>query len=361
MTNNEKKMLAIECTAHTFGAAVVDTGYNILSNEKDSLSDEKGGLIPVKILEHHIKVASNAIENAMAKANVMIDDIGYLAVSNSPGMGHALRTGNIIAKAISQKNNIPIIPVNHSLSHLTSAMINAKDRSTTLLYAAGANTQIYNYDNKRNKMMLVGETLDIGIGHLLDIIARDMGLGFPGGPKIERIADKYSGKALVELPYNIKGMDVVFGGLSTRARQVIRENKVGSNNFNDNEINANDSLYEDEFYAKLCFSVQEYAFSALLEATERAAALNGSECIAVIGGVALNSRFQKMAEELCSERNVKLIIPKKGLLADNAAMIGLEAARELGTKSCRPKVFSLGESLRIAPYERLKTSFNYTI
>jgi len=353
----QKLILAIECTAHTFGAAVADIDYNILSNERDILKDDKGGLIPIRILEHHVEVSREIIQKALDDAGVSLKDIEFIAVSNSPGMGHALRTGNIIAKTLSMKHNIPLIPVNHSLSHLTSAMVHSNGKNTTLMYAAGANTQIYNYS--KGRMMLVVETLDIGIGHLLDIIARELGFGFPGGPVIEKIAAEYNEKndGIIELPYNVKGMDVVFGGLFTKVKNMITEHKEVAS-FNEDSA--------DNLTGKLCFSVQEYSFAALLEATERAASLNNSNNIAVIGGVALNKKFQEMSKSLCEQKNVRLIIPEKNLLPDNAAMIALEAARKIkdkknGNTSRRSStfIFSKSQSLKIKPYERLQENFSY--
>ena len=341
-----RAVLALECTAHTFGASVVDTHYYVHSNVKDVLTDEKGGLIPVKLTEHHINYAYSTIQRALYNAQMNISDISYIAVSNSPGMGHALRTGNIIAKTISMKHKKPLIPVNHSLAHLTSAMVDANDRNTTLMYAAGANTQIYNYSDK--KMMLVGETLDIGIGHLLDITARELDFGFPGGPVIEKLAKENTEETLIELPYNVKGMDIVFGGMSTKVRNII------------NKKNSRGEL-DDSYIRRICYSMQEYSFAALLEATERAAALNKSENIAIIGGVALNKRFQEMAMLLCSERSARLIIPEKSLLSDNAAMIGLEAVRLIRSKSIAAEPFSKAKSLKIKPYERLGNNFEYQL
>ena len=333
------RILAIESTAHTFGAAVSDDS-TLLSNEREAMRAEGSGLIPVKIGEHHVDHCRDVIERALTKAGVSIGDIDVIGVSNEPGMGHALRVGNVCAKALSQRHSIPIVAVNHSLAHLTSAMSFIADERVTLLYVAGANTQIWNYDGH---MSLVGETLDIGLGHLLDLVARDLGAGFPGGPVIEELAKRSDD--LVELPYTVKGMDVVYGGLSTKLRQLIA-------------LDAERGELTDERRASLAFSLQEYAYAMILEACERAIALNDSTCLSVIGGVALNERFISMSRILCEERSCSLFVPDRHLLADNAGMIALETDR-LVRSGIRGEVFGYGSSLRIAPYARLPERFEY--
>ena len=164
-----------------------------------------------------------------------------------------------------------------------------------MLYASGANTQIVGYE--AGKYRIFGETLDIGIGNLLDSFAREIGLGFPGGPKIEQEAKK--AKEFIELPYTVKGMDVSFGGLLTNLKQKIKKHKK-----------------ED-----LCYSLQETVFSMCIEVAERAMAHTGKQELLLAGGVACNQRLQDMANIMCSERKAKCFVPERQFLVDNAAMI----------------------------------------
>ena len=336
------RILAIESTAHTFGCAVVD-GYEIRSNVRDAMRAAESGLIPVEIGEHHVEVCDKIVSAALRDAGAELASIELIAVSNAPGMGHALRVGNVAAKALSARLGVPLAPVNHSLAHLTSAMAYLQDHArVTLLYAAGANTQIWNYDGH---VAMVGETLDIGIGHLLDLVARDLGAGFPGGPVIEALAA--SSDELVELPYGVKGMDVTFGGLATKLRQLIATNRAAG-------------TLSAERQASLAYSLQEYAYAMILEAAERAIALNSSSALAIIGGVALNRRFEEMARILCEERGCAYFVPARELLPDNAGMIGLEAQRLIDS-GARFEPFTRGSSLRIRPYARLPGRFEYRI
>jgi N6-L-threonylcarbamoyladenine synthase len=351
MIKKKRIVLGIECTAHTFGASIINDRYEILSNYNISMKSTYSGLIPVEIMEHHAEFAKSIIQDALKQSNTQINDITHISISNEPGMGHALRVGNIIVKTLSQKNKIPVIKVNHSLAHLTTGIMELNNnKNITLLYIAGANTQIWNL--KGEELMLVGETLDMGIGHLLDLCARDLGYGFPGGPIIEKFSLKHPDNSIIEFPYTIKGMDVSFGGISTSFKTKINKLKA--------ELKSN-KITEDEYeriIAKLCYSLQEHAFGSLIEAAERAIALQDSEGLALIGGVALNKRFVEMANLMCNERKAILRIPKRELLADNAAMIAIEGLRLVNAGE-EGFIFEKNKEYRIKPYKRLERKINY--
>ncbi len=287
-------ILGIESTAHTFGIGVVNK-KKILSNEKDAYTTESGGIIPLKAREHHEKVSGQIYENALKKANIKEKDITGIAFSNAPGLSPCLLAGLDFAKKLAKKLKVPVIPVNHCISHLEVGRI-TKSKNPVLLYASGANTQIVSYS--QGKYRIFGETLDSGIGNFIDKFARISGLGFPGGPKIEQIAKK--GK-YIELPYSIKGMDVSFSGLLTNLMQKLNSKKY--------------SLKD------LAYSLQETAFSMLIEASERALSHLNKKELLLGGGVACNKRLQEMAKIMCRERGCKLFVPPNGLLQDNGAMI----------------------------------------
>ncbi|MBS3089200.1 tRNA (adenosine(37)-N6)-threonylcarbamoyltransferase complex transferase subunit TsaD [Candidatus Pacearchaeota archaeon] len=288
-------ILGIECTAHTFGIAVVNNG-KILSNVKDMYVPESGGIIPMDSAAHHKNVAEQLYNQALEKAKISESKIEAIALSNAPGLAPCLRAGLEFAKSLAKKLSVKIIPVNHCIAHLEiSRSVGAID--PVLLYASGANTQIIAF--AAGKYRVFGETLDVGIGNFIDKVARHFGIGFPGGPKIEQHALK--GK-YVELPYSIKGMDVSFSGMQTKIQQ----------------------LYDKgESIENLSFSLQETAFAMLVEAAERALAHTGKKELVLGGGVACNSRLQEMCKIMCSERlqKTKFFCPERPLLVDNAAMI----------------------------------------
>ena len=189
--------LGIESTAHTFGIGIVTSKGKVLANSIDAFHTEKGGLIPDDLREHHNKVKEDILNDALKKANLELKDIDLVSFSQGPGIAPALLVGMRFAKEISSKLKIPLVGVNHCVSHLEIGKLLTKSRDPVLLYASGANTQIIAYES--GKYRIFGETLDQGIGNFIDAFARYIGLGFPGGPKIEKLALK--SKNYVELPY----------------------------------------------------------------------------------------------------------------------------------------------------------------
>lgn len=295
--------LGIESTAHTFGVGIVTSSKKVLANEKASYTTKKGGMIPAKTAEHHVEMCDKILKQAFDKAKLSLNDIDIISFSQSPGLGHMLRVGATMARSLSLLTKKPLIGVNHCIAHLEIGRMFFDMKDPVMLYASGANTQIIAYD--AGKYRIFGETLDIGSGNFLDSFARELDLGFPGGPKIYDLSLK--GKKLIKLPYVVKGMDVSFGGLLTNLKTKIKSKK-----------------YKKE---DLAYSAQETIFAMLLEVSERAMAHTGKSELLLGGGVACNIRLQEMAKQMCKERKAKCYIPKNEFLVDNAAMIawlGLE-------------------------------------
>lgn len=287
--------LGIESTAHTLGIGIVKEG-KIIANEKDSYTTKKGGIIPMDSAKHHEKVFNKVLKNALNKSKISLGHLDFISVANAPGLAPCLLVGLNKAKELSKKLNVPLVGVNHCVAHLeVGRLTGAKD--PVLLYVSGANTQVIAY--AAGKYRVFGETLDVGVGNFIDSFARYVGIGFPGGSKIEKLAK--SGKKLIELPYKVKGMDVALSGILTNLRQKFNSKKYSN---------------ED-----LSFSLQETVFAMLVETAERALAHVDKKELLLGGGVACNSRLQKMCEIMCSERGAKFYCPSKDLLQDNGAMI----------------------------------------
>ena len=213
-------VLGIESTAHTFSIGIIEVvrgKCNILANERKLFTTKEGGMIPSKVAQHHIDVSYDLINESLKKAKVKASEIDLISYSQSPGIGHMLRIGAVVARTLAVKLDKPIIGVNHCIAHLEIGRAMTKAKDPILLYVSGANTQVIAYES--GKYRIFGETLDIGIGNFLDSFARALGLGFPGGPKVAALADK--GKKYIELPYVVKGMDVSFGGILTNLKQKI--------------------------------------------------------------------------------------------------------------------------------------------
>ena len=293
-------VLGIESTAHTFGIGIIRAlrgKCTVLANERMAFSTEEGGMIPSKVAQFHIDNCDTVLTAALKKANIDINDVDCISYSQSPGIGHCLRIGAVFARTLAVKLDKPLIGVNHCIAHLEigRAMTNAKD--PVLLYVSGANTQIIAYEGKRYR--IIGEALDGGIGNFLDTLGRLLGLGFPGGPKVDMLARK--GKNYIELPYSVKGMDVSFAGILTNLKK---------------KINSGEHTKED-----LCYSTQETVFAMVIEVAERAMAHCGKKELLLGGGVACNKRLQEMATIMCKERDARCFILPNELNVDNGAMI----------------------------------------
>src|SRR3989338_1877925 len=203
-------ILGIESTAHTFGIGIIkatkgkSTGGKVLANIKDIYTTEKDGIIPAKVADHHVDVCDIVFQKALAEAGITKEQIDIIAFSQSPGLGHSLRIGAMFARSLAATLDKPLVGVNHCIAHLEIGRLMTKPKDPILLYVSGANTQVIAYE--AGKYRIFGETLDIGIGNFLDCLARELKLGFPGGPKIAQLAE--NSKNYVELPYVVKGMDV---------------------------------------------------------------------------------------------------------------------------------------------------------
>jgi len=288
-------ILGIESTAHTFGVGIVRNG-EIISNVKKTYTTEKGGIIPVEAAKHHRENVEQIYFTSLEKSGVEEKDFDAIAFSQGPGLSPCLLAGLEFVKKLSTKLKKPIVPVNHCIAHLEIGKTTGA-KNPVMLYVSGANTQIIAYSS--GKYRIFGETLDIGVGNFIDNFARFLGIGFPGGPKIQELAE--SGKNYIELPYVVKGMDISLSGILTNLKQKIESKKYSK---------------ED-----LCYSMQETVFAMLIETAERALAHTGKKELLLGGGVACNSRLQEMCRIMCEERGAKLFVPDKSVLVDNAGMI----------------------------------------
>jgi len=290
--------LGIESTAHTFSIGIVSNKggkCSILANEKDSVVTKEGGLIPRELAKHHYKCAVPILKAALEKAGIGMKDVDVVAFSQGPGIGNALSVGAVAARALALANDKPLLGVNHCVAHVEigKALTGAKD--PIVVYVSGANTQIIGYEKGRYRVY--GETLDIGLGNLLDSFGRKLGLGFPSGPALDKMY--FEGKKYVKLPYSVKGMDLVFSGLGTAAGQ-----KIG-------KVDEKD----------LAFSLLHNAFAMVAEVSERALAHTEKKELLLTGGVAASRALRKMLERMCSDRGAKFFVPKFEVCTDQGAMI----------------------------------------
>ncbi len=288
--------LGIEGTAHTLGIGIIDS-KKILADVR-KIYTPAAGIHPREAAQFLSENFKKAIDSALKESNLNFKDIDLISFSQGPGLGPCLRTTATGARALSLHYKIPILGVNHCVAHIEIGKFLGKLNDPLILYVSGGNTQILKLKDFRYRIF--GETLDIGIGNMLDKFGRETGLRHPAGPKIENLAEK--GKNYIELPYVVKGTDLSFSGILTSA-----VNKFKSSKFS----------LED-----LCYSIQETSFSMLTEVTERALAHLKAGEVLLTGGVGNNKRLQEMLRKMCREHKVKFFTPNK-YCSDNGVMIAL--------------------------------------
>lgn len=288
--------LGIEGTAHTCGVGIVDGDANVLANELDMYRPEKGGIHPREAANHHSDVVVPLIGKATQAAGVDLADVDVISFSRGPGLGPCLRTVATAARALAISLGKPLLGVNHCISHLEIGVARTDAIDPVLLYASGGNTQVISFNGGRYRIF--GETLDIGIGNMLDKLGRELGIGYYAGPTIEKLA--LGGRKLLDLPYSVKGMDLAFSGIMTAALA----------------HHARGESLED-----ICFSVQETCFAMLTEVTERAMAHIEKDEVLLGGGVVQNKRLRAMVNTMAEERGARMHVPEPKLCVDNGAMI----------------------------------------
>ncbi len=285
-------ILGMEGTAHTIGVSILTDKGEVLSNLFETYQ-EKEGIHPREAANHHSENILDLLQKALDEAQIDKKDVDLVAFSQGPGLGPCLRTVATAARSLSLSLEVPLVGVNHCIAHLEIGRLRTEAENPVLLYVSGGNTQVIAFSKGRYRVF--GETLDIGLGNMLDKFGREKGMTFPAGPLIEKKAE--SGDKLVDLPYSVKGMDVEFSGIMTSA------------------------LNENEAVEDLCYSIQETTFAMLTEVTERALAHIRKDEVLLGGGVVQNKRLQAMIDTMTEERGAQYYVPEPEFCIDNAAMI----------------------------------------
>jgi N6-L-threonylcarbamoyladenine synthase len=285
--------LGIESTAHTLSIGIEKNG-KILSNIIDMYRGGSEGLIPRKLADHHSKVFPSVLAESLEKAKVAIEEVDLISFAQGPGIGSPLSVGVSAAKFLALKHGKKIIGVNHPFAHVKISEHYCKMKSPLVLYLSGGNSQIL--IEQGGYFRVLGETLDIGIGNLFDNFARAIKMEEAHGAALSKLAQ---GGRYIELPYTVKGMNLVFSGLLTAAEKAA------------------------ESHAKkdAAFSLMETAFAMTCEVTERALFLTKKKQLIVCGGVAQNTRLQEMLKIMCDEDDVKFGVAPNEFNRDNGAMI----------------------------------------
>lgn len=295
--------LGIEGSANKVGVGIVrydgrSGEYAILSNPRETYVTPPGsGFRPRETARHHQRRVAPLIARCLADAGVRGEDVDCVCYTRGPGMGGPL------ASCAARLWRVPLVPVNHCVAHIEMGRVATAASDPVVLYVSGGNTQVLAYSGDRYRIF--GETVDIAVGNCLDRFARAVGLSNDPSPglNVERAAAR--GRALVPLPYGVKGMDVSFSGLLTHAEaRARRRPSPGA------------ATAED-----LCFSLQETIFAMLVEVTERAMAHCGRKDVLLVGGVGCNARLQAMMADMARGRGGACCKMDQRYCIDNGAMI----------------------------------------
>lgn len=309
-------ILAIESSCDETAAAVVKNGREVLSNVISSQIDLHtlyGGVVPEIASRKHIEKINQVIEQALDDANVKLTDIDAIGVTYGPGLVGALLVGVAEAKAISYAANIPLVGVHHIEGHVSANYIENKDLEPPFLclIVSGGHTHLV-LVKEYGTYEIIGRTHDDAAGEAYDKVARAIGLGYPGGPKIDKLAKEGNKDAITFPRAHIEGspFDFSFSGVKSAVL-----NHINLCNMKKEEINR----------ADIAASFQEAVVDVLVTRTIAAAKEYKMDKVAIAGGVASNSALRTAMKEACDREGLKLYHPSALYCTDNAAMIGTAA------------------------------------
>ncbi len=306
-------ILAIESSCDETAASVVKNGREVLSNIISSQIDLHtiyGGVVPEIASRKHIENINPVIEEALKTANVTLNDINAIAVTYGPGLVGALLVGVSAAKAISFATKIPLIGVHHIEGHISANYIENKELEPPFicLVVSGGHSHLVKVVDY-GEYEILGKTRDDAAGEAFDKVARAIGLGYPGGPKIDKVSKLGNPEAIVfpRAKVNDSVYDFSFSGLKSAVL----------NYLNSLEMKGESYVQED-----VAASFQKAVVDVLVDHSMKAIRESGMKKFALAGGVASNSALRAAMEKACAEAGVEFYRPSPILCTDNAAMIG---------------------------------------
>jgi N6-L-threonylcarbamoyladenine synthase len=322
-------ILAIETSCDETSAAVVRDG-KILSNVVSSqikLHAEYGGVVPELAAREHLRNLIPVAKSALREAGISSQQLDAVAATQGPGLPNALLVGFKAAQAVAFALNKPFVGINHHEAHLCSPWINEfeKFQPNISLIVSGGHTILVLVENE-NKFRVLGATIDDAAGECFDKTGKMMGLNYPAGPEIDKLAEQ-GNPAAFDFPrplLNDASDDFSFSGLKTSVRYFLRDNPA---------------LLEDaQKIRDLCASVQAAIVEVLVKKTIRAAKRNNVCCVTASGGVTCNRVLRNELLHACRREGFQLRLAEKSLCTDNAAMIGILAEQKLSDKILLPSL-----------------------
>ena len=310
-------ILAIETSCDETSIAVLKDGKEILSNIISSqieIHKEFGGVVPEIASRHHIKNIAAILDEALEEAKVTMEDIDYVAVTYAPGLIGALLVGISFAKGLAYSYKKPLIPVHHIKGHIYANFIEHEVSLPAItLVVSGGHTNIVYIDENHNFTNL-GGTLDDAVGESYDKVARVLGLGYPGGPVVDKLAHTGDSNAIPFKEAKVGEYDFSFSGLKTAVINFVNQKRM-----KEEEINVPD----------LTASFQGSVVKVLVKKAIRAALDKDCKTILIAGGVAANKSLRATLEEEASKKGIKVYYPSMVLCTDNGAMIAAGAYYKL--------------------------------
>jgi len=334
LVNASTVILGIETSCDETAAAVVMGGYDILSNVVSTSIEQHvpfGGVVPEIASRAHVDTLMPVIERAIADAGIADTRIDAVAATVGPGLIGALLVGVAAAKALALVYGVPFVAVNHLEAHLYAGLLEDPDLEfpVVVLLVSGGHTMLVEMQAP-GSYRLLGETIDDAAGEAFDKVARFLGLGYPGGPAIDREA-RFGEAAAIAFPRAIPdSLDFSFSGLKTAVMNHVRK-------------------HPNVVTADVAASFQEAVVDSLVTKARRAAREVGARGLALGGGVAANSVLRERWLTVCAEDGIRGYVPSRAMCTDNAAMIAAAGWHRL--RSDGPSALDLGAfpGLRLTP------------
>ena len=303
-----KYILGIETSCDDTSAAVVDREGNVLSSviiSQNAIHNNFGGVYPEFASRAHIYNILPVVEQAITDSNISLDDIKAIGVTRGPGLVGSLLVGLNTASALGMGWNKPVYGINHLRGHLRSAELEKQsiDYPALILLVSGGHTFLAHMKD-RSSIELLGSTRDDSVGETYDKVGRMLGLDFPAGPLVDRMAK--NGKPVIPLPKPLLGdsLDFSFSGLKSAAFRYIQTNS---------------EFVREDFAASFVKTMMD----VLITKCKRAIKSHPSASLVIVGGVAASPQLREEAQKLCGQKGVKLCLPPLKWSTDNAAMIAL--------------------------------------
>ena len=310
-------ILGIESSCDDTSAAIIKDGIllsNVIAGQK--VHEEYGGVVPELASRAHQQNIVPVVDTAIKRAGITKNDIDAIAFTRGPGLLGSLLVGTSFAKGLSLGLNIPLVDVNHLHGHVLSHFIRQQaddevpEYPFLCLLISGGNSQIILVKNY-NEMEVLGQTIDDAAGEAFDKCAKVVGLPYPGGPHIDRLAAQGDATRFRFSKPHIPGLDYSFSGLKTSFLYTLRDAKKTDPEFVEKNI------------ADIAASLQRTIIEILLDKLRKAVDITGVKQVAIGGGVSANSGVRQAVADFCASRGIKAFIPERVFTTDNAAMVAI--------------------------------------